>query len=268
MESVLTKNQKRKETSVFIENGKKYRADLEIRYDDECGNGHNTFSMTYEVYQIHANGRKTNVGWGPANVAPEVMEHFPKFKKFLKWHMFNSNGPQDYISNTIYFAGDVDCWGRKKGDPCAWDSFLKFKGFPVSFKFGKKFLKALSEYPNKKYADVLKVDSHDPTKYKPKFTFGFYKCEWYECPFDTNEEACEFLEAIKKFDFEIIEKPTAFSDGKAREFDLARQEAFWPEATDEILSLPKEELKKVLEDRLPALIEEFKTDVESLGFVF
>ena len=268
MESILTKNQKRKETAVFIENGKKYRADLEMRYDDECGNGHNTFAMTYVLYQIHANGRKTSVGWGPAGLAPEVMEHFPNFKKFLKWHMFNSNGPTAYISNTVYLAGNSDCWGRKKGDPCAWDYFLKFKGFPVSFKFSKKFLKALSEYPSKKDIDVFKVDSREPAKYKPKFTFSFYPCEWYNCPFDTSEEAFEFLEAIQNFDFEIVEKPTAFSEGKEREFDLARQAAFWPEATDEILSLPKEELTKALEDRLPALIEEFKTDIESLGFVF
>lgn len=268
MESVLTKYQKRKETAVFIENGKKYRADLEIRYDDECGNGHNTFSMTYNLDQIHANGRKTNVEWGPACSAPEIMKHFPKFKKFLKWHLFNSNGPCSYISNTTYLAGDSDCWGYKKGDPCRWDYFLKFKNFPVSFKFGNKFLKALSDYPHKKDIDVFKVESRDPTKYKPKFTFSCYPCEWYNCPFDTSDEAFEFLEAIQNFDFEIVKKPTAFSDGKKRDFDLARQAAFWPEATDEVLTLPKEDLTKILENRLPALIEEFKTDIESLGFVF
>lgn len=47
-----------------------------------------------------------------------------------------------------------------------------------------------------------------------------------------------------------------------------RKTAVWPEATEEIMNLPKDELKKRLEERLPALMEEFKKDVESLGFVY
>jgi hypothetical protein len=42
----------------------------------------------------------------------------------------------------------------------------------------------------------------------------------------------------------------------------------WEDATDEQLCLPKEELKALLEARLPALIEEFRKDVEALGFVY
>jgi hypothetical protein len=55
---------------------------------------------------------------------------------------------------------------------------------------------------------------------------------------------------------------------KVRNLDHARDTAIWPEATDEELSVEPEELKKVLEARLPKLMEEFCQAVESLGFVY
>jgi len=57
-------------------------------------------------------------------------------------------------------------------------------------------------------------------------------------------------------------------DGKERQLDAARGAAVWPEATDEQLMLPKEELTKLLEARLPSLMTEFRKDVESLGFTW
>lgn len=57
-------------------------------------------------------------------------------------------------------------------------------------------------------------------------------------------------------------------EGKKRELDFARSSAVWPDATDEQLSLPKAELESLLIARLPALMAEFKTAVESLGFVY
>jgi hypothetical protein len=57
-------------------------------------------------------------------------------------------------------------------------------------------------------------------------------------------------------------------DGKDRELDLARSSAIWPEATDQQLCAEPEELKQMLLERLPTLIEDFKKAVESLGFVF
>lgn len=40
----------------------------------------------------------------------------------------------------------------------------------------------------------------------------------------------------------------------------ARNTAVWPEATDEQLSLPEDQLKEVLRKRLPALITAFLED--------
>ena len=60
----------------------------------------------------------------------------------------------------------------------------------------------------------------------------------------------------------VIEKaPTAWSDGKEPDLASARTTAIWPDATLEQLQ-DEEQLKA----RLPGLLAEFRTAVESLGF--
>jgi len=49
---------------------------------------------------------------------------------------------------------------------------------------------------------------------------------------------------------------------------IAREAARWPDATDADLLLPEDELRKKLEDRLPALMLEFKEAVEAVGMVY
>ena len=61
---------------------------------------------------------------------------------------------------------------------------------------------------------------------------------------------------------------TRTGEGKEQQLDAARGAAVWPEATDEQLMLPKEELTKLLEARLPSLMTEFRKAVESLGFTW
>ena len=58
------------------------------------------------------------------------------------------------------------------------------------------------------------------------------------------------------------------ANGKQRDLDAARRSAIWPDATDEQLSSSKEELTALLEARLPALLEEFRRDVEAFGFIY
>ncbi len=50
--------------------------------------------------------------------------------------------------------------------------------------------------------------------------------------------------------------------------DYARSTAVWPEATDEDLQIPQEELKKKLQERLGGLMRGFRDAVETLGFVY
>lgn len=56
--------------------------------------------------------------------------------------------------------------------------------------------------------------------------------------------------------------------GKERELDAARRTAVWPEATDEQLCLPPDELGKLLVQRLGPLMQDFKQVIERLGFVY
>jgi len=55
-------------------------------------------------------------------------------------------------------------------------------------------------------------------------------------------------------------------EGKERDFDAARSCASWPEATDQ--ELMSDNLKEVLEARLPGLMKEFREDMEKLGFTW
>lgn len=266
--SVLTKNQVKVFSKNVVSEGQNFEIELEIRYDDECNNGHNTFSITMAGYKIHKNGRKELEFWGWEK--ENIKKYFPEFEKHLKWHQFTSEGPTYYIENTLYFAGDRDVYGRKKGEPESFSSKVKFATFPVMFSFSEKFIDSLKSYDVQKLEilEVLYSSEEEKAKFKSRFTFSCYACKWYECPFDSFASASRFLKAVKTIKFEIVKVPTSFSKGKERDFENARISAMWPEATDEQLSLPPDKLKQILSDRLSGLIEEFKKDVEELGFVF
>ena len=263
--STLTKNQKKTFTKYYTEDGQRYKITATVRHDDECSNGHNTFTITADIYEIK-NGAARWIAGGCQH--EEIKKHFPELAKYIKWHLCGTDGPMHYIANTLYFAGDADCWGRRPGDPIGYEKTIKFEGFPVSFRFKKAFIESLNGYRLQDLNIIKIYHAKEPNTYGAKYTFSCYFCEWYECPFDTIDEAEEFLQAVKTIKFEVVETPTGYSEGKQREFNAARAAAIWPEATDEELSLPTEELKQKLIDRLPALMADFKKDVEELGFIF
>ena len=64
-----------------------------------------------------------------------------------------------------------------------------------------------------------------------------------------------------------IENTLYFATDK-KDFNAARESAIWEDATEEQLSLPREELKKLLFKRLPKLMKEFRHDIEALGFIY
>ena len=85
------------------------RTVVELRYDDNCGNGHNTFSATCTIYE---NGR--DVGGGAAH--DHIAKVFPELAPLLKWHLVSSDGPMHCVANAVYLAGDRDCWGLRAGE--------------------------------------------------------------------------------------------------------------------------------------------------------
>lgn len=104
-QSKLTKKQVKKFTKL-VGNEKII---VNVRYDDECGNGHNTFSITADIYE---NGRFSAGGC----MHEEIAKHFPELEPLIKWHLCSSDGPLHYVANTLWHISDKDCWGLKKGE--------------------------------------------------------------------------------------------------------------------------------------------------------
>lgn len=57
-------------------------------------------------------------------------------------------------------------------------------------------------------------------------------------------------------------------EGKKRELDSARSASFWSDATDNALSVERDQLIHSLELRLPGIMYEFKSFIEELGFEY
>jgi hypothetical protein len=83
----------------------------EVRYDDECGNGHNSFSITGTIY-IPGN-RDIEAG---GCLHEEIAKAFPELQPYIKWHLCGSDKPMHYVANTLYHAGDTDYRGLRKGE--------------------------------------------------------------------------------------------------------------------------------------------------------
>ena len=68
------------------------RGRVVLRFDDRCGNGHNTFSITVDAQHfggcMHA----------------EIAEVFPEYAHLIKWHLVSTDGPLHYIANTLFHA--------------------------------------------------------------------------------------------------------------------------------------------------------------------
>jgi hypothetical protein len=272
-ESILTKKQViQSDWKLFNEGTERIR--VKIRYDDECNNKHNTFAITGETEYLDRGRWREGSG---GCIHDQIQEHFPEYAHLIKWHLCSSDQPMYYVNNTVYLAGDKDCWGRSKGEPSSFEYAVKFNNFNVPFtNYSKSFIKWIEE--NRGYLSNIKLvevpyGKDNPSNFSSKLSPEGYTTKWHECPFaldfygDTSKNPLIWDEFVKN-DFEIIKVATSFSEGKERELDKARNTGIWPDATDEQLSLPKEELTKLLLDRLPALMAEFRKDIESLGFVY
>jgi hypothetical protein len=122
-ESVLTKKQVKTYGPTLLKPGEVIKA--EVRYDDECGNGHNTFSITADIYDRYPRRGETTIGfagktyWNYAGGCchDEVAKAFPELAPFIKFHLWSSNEPMHYIANGLYWAGHKGFRGTEKNDP-------------------------------------------------------------------------------------------------------------------------------------------------------
>jgi len=97
---------------------------VRVHHDDPCKNGHNTFSITADVYEpIVSRGEPTLINertkkkvWlsSCGCLHDLIREHFPELEHLIKWHLTATDGPLHYIANTLYWAkeGNLD-YARK-----------------------------------------------------------------------------------------------------------------------------------------------------------
>jgi hypothetical protein len=213
MDSVLVKRQRRKlGPKVYTENGETYRIIANVRHDDECGNGHNSFSVTGEIE------RKQGSRWVEDSggcIHDEVAKHFPELAHLIKWHLSSTDGPMHYVANTVYLAGDRDHNGLKAGET-----------------------RGMVKRDGSRIYEWRTDDGMKP--YELRDTSG----------------------GVDSVTFHLVQR-VRVGEGKERQLDAARRSAVWPDATDEELTAP--DLKERLEERLAALLADFRADVEAFG---
>lgn len=100
MESVLTRSQTKTFGPRAIAGwGKDAMLTVTVRYDDECGNGYNSFAITGEIRSPH-----THDCDACGCLHDEIGILFPELVPFIKWHLTGTDGPMHYIANTVYWA--------------------------------------------------------------------------------------------------------------------------------------------------------------------
>lgn len=271
MKSILTKNQKKSFSKAgVIVDGQKVDITATVRYDDECGNGHNSFSITGNMWEANKpHTDRYNLGGGC--IHESIEQAFPELKPFIKWHLTSSDGPIHYIANTMYHARNRTHDDVEIGEPVAFTTKLKFKNSPFTFKEQEKgfwdYLNNIGDFNNVE-VEPVSYDGLDSYAYSDNYSFiGFIKenqdKKWYKTPFNDLTKANEFLEALQTDSYEYIKTPTKWCEPVEPNLEYARSSAVWPNATLEQL-----QDEQVLTDRLPALMAEFKADVETLGFTY
>lgn len=157
----------------------------------------------------------------------DIEERAPALAPLLKWHLVSTDGPMHYLANTCYHASDKDHRGLRKGET-------------------RQLRNGRTGLPVWRLAVVAPSGKEVKTGTR----------SW------TDSETKPPKAGAAKWLPVLIE-----GEGKERDLDAARSCAVWPDAPDEILTGPREDLELVLVERLPALLEEFRRAmVETCGF--
>lgn len=248
----------------------------EVRFDDNCRNGHNTFAITADIRDTRYRGARGEIAGGCCH--DEIAAAFPELAPLIRWHLTSSDGPMHYIANTVYLAGNRDHWGKLAGEPHQWETMIQFGDNPIKHKLGSKFVKWLEScvplHGESRFDFEVLPFYHDdqgkPGKHQfgPKFTFGGFAERWHECPFDSEQAALDFLCALQTCNPKFVKIATAWGEGKARDMDGARRAAVWPDASDAELSVEPDALKAALVARHAHLVANFKADMLGAGFIW
>lgn len=87
-----------------------------VRFDDRCGNGHNTFSITAEVTTAESRARRDIEAGGCMHDTIAVA--FPELAPLVQWHLCSTEAPLHYVENTLYWLGRSGyCDGKPNSPP-------------------------------------------------------------------------------------------------------------------------------------------------------
>ena len=93
-------------TRLYREGSQQYKITAEVRFDDECKNGHKTFAITGEILRMARYGRWVFDSCG--QIQDDIAKHFPDLVPFFKWHLCSTDGPLYYLENTLYWVDEGD----------------------------------------------------------------------------------------------------------------------------------------------------------------
>ncbi len=88
----------------YRQGGKSYRIVAEVRHDDRCGNGHNTFAITGKLCE-YKHDKYVLISCG--SIHDDISKHIPWLRPFLQWHGCTTDGPLYYLENTLYHASKI-----------------------------------------------------------------------------------------------------------------------------------------------------------------
>lgn len=100
--SKLVKSQTREYEKEIIFDGKKSIITARVRWDDQCGNRHNSFSITGEIRYINRQNPEMC-----GCIHEEIEKYFPELSHLIPFHLFDDRGPMHYIPNATYWAKEI-----------------------------------------------------------------------------------------------------------------------------------------------------------------
>ena len=234
---------------------------VKIRYDDECSNGHNTFTITADTYK--RSGRRESAYLAGGCCHDEIIKHFPELKRAIDFHLTSSDGPLHYVANAMYHAKEV----KPNTVPRFYDHRLMFFDCPFTFKLNKRLKAFIDSYTFGDNIEVVAL-THPRNhikgeyQYSDNYTFKGLELDWYKSLFTERREAEEMAQAIMSMPFTIEQFVSSYQDEKIPDLEAARNCAIWNDA--ELEDFTEEKLNA----RLPVLMQEFKQIVESFGFEY
>jgi hypothetical protein len=100
-DSILTPKQTKRVEKIIRYAGLDRLAVLNIRWDDACRNGHNSFAITLDIYS----GKTIKTRMIACGCQHDlVAQHFPAYRHLIRWHSVSSDEPMHYVANTVYHA--------------------------------------------------------------------------------------------------------------------------------------------------------------------